>query len=627
MFFSKPAFQPWMIAVLTANSGVLSAITTTKTTTTTKATTTTTKIATTTLKAATTTTTTKAAAKVATTTASAPKPTTAPSCPSGQYRQADGTCDSTDCALYNQIITKLGDQPIPINCCDNQYYGYYCTGTRITEISWVERLFTSNLPPEFGNLTALTRLTAWSSPLGQLPETLGNLLSLTKLDVDTISGTIPSCLGSMTNLKYLTLSGQLSGPIPSSLGSLANLQTLRLGGSFTGPIPSTIGSLTNLQTLSISGTKINGSIPAEIGSLTNLQSIILSNNQLSGPIPSSFGNLQALTFIDLSNNQLSGALPDTFGNLINAQFIHLFQNKLTGLPSSLGSLAKANVLSIYSNQLTGPIPSSIGNLQTLTCLYLQNNQLDGPIPSTFGSLTNLQHLWLNSNKLSGTIPSTLSSLSQLYRLQLNDNQLSGFPSSLMTASNWGSYQWVLFPNPMSDIPYDIVKPASIATLTNVTLIPFLNTPTNLRKRQVLSSVAPISTDELIKLCPLNNVQSSDVAAGCIAGIYNKFCLWPTNPTLLSQCQDAYNRAFDASIFKSLGAVCPAWRKGPLSNSCATAVSQFSYNYLLGYDLQGAPMYLNLNSTNARDLVKTIFGSPKYAPCQAPVVCSWQATNA
>jgi hypothetical protein len=185
----------------------------------------------------------------------------------------------------------------------------------------------------------------------------------------------------------------------------------------------------------------------------------------------------------------------------------------------------------------------------------------------------------------------------------------------------------LFPNPMSDVPYDVVRPVSIATLTNVTFAPFMNTAVSLRKREMLSSSTPISTQELLKFCPLDNVLGQDVAAGCIAGIYNKYCYNPFNSTLLNQCHDAYNRAFAASFFKPLGDVCPAWRQGPFSSSCATAVLSFSHQYLVGRDASGVNVYLTLNNTHASELVRNIFAHPKYAPCQAPVVCSWKSTTA
>ena len=70
---------------------------------------------------------------------------------------------------------------------------------------------------------------------------------------------------------------------------------------------------------------------------------------------------------------------------------------------------------------------------------------------------------------------------------------------------------------MSKIPYDAVIPGSIALLANVTWEPFMKTPVLFRKRQIVSTFAPVSTEELLRLCPLNNITSADVVAGCVAG--------------------------------------------------------------------------------------------------------------
>ena len=76
------------------------------------------------------------------------------------------------------------------------------------------------------------------------------------LDISSegLTGTIPSELGSLANLRRLFLyNNQLAGEIPTELGSLSNLQQLLLwGNQLTGAIPSELGSLSNLQSLSIS---------------------------------------------------------------------------------------------------------------------------------------------------------------------------------------------------------------------------------------------------------------------------------------------------------------------------------------------------------------------------------------
>jgi hypothetical protein len=178
---------------------------------------------------------------------------------------------------------------------------------------------------------------------------------------------------------------------------------------------------------------------------------------------------------------------------------------------------------------------------------------------------------------------------------------------------------------MPNAPYDVVKSVSIISISKTTWTPFISTPVfSLKKRQVYGTSAPVSIEELMAMCPLNNVQNADVPAGCIAGIYNKFCYNPYDPPLLAQCQDAYNRAFGASIFKSLGDVCPAWRQGPRSAACSRAISTFSYNLFVGADPNtGNPIYIRLGSSHASQMVSNILANPKFAPCpSAAPKCNW-----
>jgi len=355
-------------------------------------------------------------------------------------------------------------------------------------------------------------------------------------------------------------------------------------------IPPEIGSLTGLTGLYLANNALSGPIPSSIGSLTNLGTLSLSRNQLSGPIPSTIGSLTKLTLLELSFNQLSGSIPSTIGSLRSLKTLFITNNQLSGpIPSTIGSLGSLWTLYLSNNQLSGSIPSTIGSLLTLRSLLLDNNKLSGALPSEMGVLRNLELLGLNNNQFSGPIPSSYGSLTNLLFLWLYENQLTGYPSSFLSLPKLRERR--LFPNPMSNVPYDVVVPASIGTLTAVTWTPFLNTQVKLRKRQALSTSALVSTAELIRMCPLNNVQNADVAAGCVAGIYNRFCYNPSNPSLLAQCHDAYNRAFGASFFKPLGDVCPAWRKGPLSASCARAIQSFSYNLFMRMDpITGQPVF-------------------------------------
>ena len=201
----------------------------------------------------------------------------------------------------------------------------------------------------------------------------------------------------------------------------------------TGTIPSELGSLTNLRSLHLSANGLTGAIPAELGSLANLETLELSNNELTGSIPEELGLLANLESLALSNNGLTGSIPAELGSLANLRTLELGTNFLTGsIPGGLGSLANLEILNLFGNQLMGPIPEELGSLASLEFLHLSNNDLAGPIPEELGSLANLEILWLSQNHLTGQIPEELGSLANLDRLLISYNDVEGpVPSSFL----------------------------------------------------------------------------------------------------------------------------------------------------------------------------------------------------
>ncbi len=131
----------------------------------------------------------------------------------------------------------------------------------------------------------------------------------------------------------------------------------------SGEIPSQLGNLSNLQYLSLRGNQLSGEIPSQLGNLSNLADLDLSSNQLSGAIPSQLGNLSNLTGLVLHANQLSGAIPSQLGNLSNLTSLSLYLNQLSGgIPSQLGNLSNLQYLNLRANQLTGCIPAGLRDL-------------------------------------------------------------------------------------------------------------------------------------------------------------------------------------------------------------------------------------------------------------------------
>ena len=134
-------------------------------------------------------------------------------------------------------------------------------------------------------------------------------------------------------------------------------------------IPSEIGKLINLKYISLGENQIT-SIPPEIGNLKNLESIILDKNQITS-IPPEIGNLTNLKAIRLDGNKIT-SIPPEIENLENLEWLRLEKNQITSIPPEIGSLSSLRYLDLASNQIDF-IPSEIGNLRNLSKLIIKGN--------------------------------------------------------------------------------------------------------------------------------------------------------------------------------------------------------------------------------------------------------------
>ncbi|QHN93429.1 putative LRR receptor-like serine/threonine-protein kinase [Arachis hypogaea] len=202
--------------------------------------------------------------------------------------------------------------------------------------------------------------------------------------------------------------------------SLTNLTFLPSFCSLTGSIPSSLGGLTELTFLSLSGNELTGRLPSELGRLSGLTVLDLSDNSLTGTVPNTVSSLRYLTRIDLSRNFLSG--------LSSLVTLDLSKNSLSGsLPSVLFSiLFKLEVLILNENAFDGTIPATLWSGINLQFLDLSGYKITGPLPKLATS-NNVNYSGatfnVSNNLLYGSLNNIL--LSKFKVIDLSNNYFQG----------------------------------------------------------------------------------------------------------------------------------------------------------------------------------------------------------
>jgi len=373
----------------------------------------------------------------------------------------------------------------------------------------------------------------------------------------------------------------------------------------------TISNSGKVTKIEWNGQGLNGSISEAIGNLGDLEWLDVGINDLRGRLPKEIGKLGRLKRLSVHKNNLSGEIPPEIGNLTELRDFRGFRNQFSGsIPKEFGKLTKLERLAIFLNKLSGSIPPEIGNLAKLGILDLGANQLNGNIPKELGELKLLGFLGLHKNQLTGKIPEELKALKFLKNVFFSDNYLTEMPKSLSKALRYTNVY--LFPNPIqkaSTVTYVRSAAAGFTALDWSILFNKTDKVASKKsKRSQSSNLGKWTPQELYNMCPLNNMKDSTLPAGCVAGIYQRFC---RDPRTYVECQNAYDSVLSQSYFAPLK-VCAAWYSGPYSADCKTTMQDF--RVLL-------PEGGSLGPSIAEAFVTTLLANPNYARCPLES-CKW-----
>ncbi|KAF4355294.1 hypothetical protein F8388_026564 [Cannabis sativa] len=310
------------------------------------------------------------------------------------------------CKFYVERI----DGCLHITCRCNYQFCYGCgsqwTETHATstadESAVMSKLLSVISPAPKGWLSIADYCSAWDG----IKCSSGKVTVINLRDMSLI-GTLPSDLGTLSQLTTLSLQGNhFKGSFPS-MANLSLLQSIYLDGNSFTSIPSgCFQGLTNLQTLSIS-TNINlapWSFPAELVGSSRLVTLYAKSCNMFGTIPDIFGSFSNLQDVRLSYNNLTGVLPLSFaGSGIRNLWLNNQQMGLSGTIEVLANMTSLYQLWLHKNMFTGPIPD-LSNSDTLFDLQLGDNLLMGIVPDSLSSIPSLKNITLANNTLQGPMP-------------------------------------------------------------------------------------------------------------------------------------------------------------------------------------------------------------------------------
>ncbi|KAI5663315.1 hypothetical protein M9H77_22638 [Catharanthus roseus] len=305
----------------------------------------------------------------------------------------------------------------------------------LSELNLDNNNLSATVPSFFANFSNLIVLSlSYCNLEGHFSQEIFQIPTLRRLDLSNnlITGSLPR-FPKNGSFRTIELSHtNFSGSLPDSIGNLLSLSNVDLSNcNFSGPIPSAMSNLTELVYLDFSSNNFNGSIPS-FQMCRKLEFLDLSRNNLTGPISSHFEGLREITNINLAYNSLYGSIPPSIFALPLLQKILLSNNQFDGQVNEFSdsSASLLDTLDLSSNQLKGSIPKSIFELQRLNMLSLSSNYFNGTIQlEMVKGLPKLARLELSHNNLSIDVRSdvTVSTFPQHTILKLASCNLQQFP--------------------------------------------------------------------------------------------------------------------------------------------------------------------------------------------------------
>ncbi|CAK9877693.1 unnamed protein product [Sphagnum jensenii] len=300
-----------------------------------------------------------------------------------------------------------------------------CFKQHFSQLKWLKiSSLMKQLPRTIGNISSLSILDlSYCKSIESLPTTLGDLKHLTELLFQGCENLkeLPQTIGNISSLSILDLSSCKSiGSLPTTLGDFNHLTELLLQGCENlKELPQTIGNISSLSILDLSSCKSIASLPTTLGDLKHLTELLLRGCENLKELPQTIGNISSLSILDLCYCKSIASLPTTLGDLN-----HLTELLLKGcenlkeLPQTIGNISSLSILDLCYCKSIASLPTTLGDLKHLTELLLRGCENLKELPQTIGNISSLSILDLCYCKSIASLPTTLGDLKHLTELLL-----------------------------------------------------------------------------------------------------------------------------------------------------------------------------------------------------------------
>lgn len=197
--------------------------------------------------------------------------------------------------------------------------------------------------------------------------------------------------------------------LPEAIGCMKSLQRLDLRANPLERLPQRIGELRQLEMVDITEARITA-LPATFIHLHKLNYCRIQA-QLA-ELPEGFGQLRSLTHLLLSENNLTD-LPASMADLHKLEQLDLRGNRLTELPEWIGHLESLAWLDVRGNPLTH-LPASLGESKALRHLAYDETVIAPPQLACIRDM---------ANRPLGTLQATFAKMLSYYGYQLPEDDV------------------------------------------------------------------------------------------------------------------------------------------------------------------------------------------------------------